>query len=278
MPRNLQKILKPSWWAFQIKRRNVFSFWWVRFRTPKFPDDWTSVNDVIQFGMEHTITGFNRETIRAYIAWRVHQQFSCTSFVETGTFYGQTTGYVQKVFKTPVFTSEINRTNHLVSKANLFWAKGITSLLCSSPDLLKKLCGGPEIGSDPMFYLDAHWYEYMPLPEELQIIANQCQRAVVLIDDFYQPHQPDYFYDEYPDIRIDLELVQAALDPIRDDVSVYLPSYSPEIEPTGKGIGFAVVLIGYPDGLPLDEFPYDLLISVPSSSAAPVPGTPSAIG
>jgi len=241
----------------------VLKFWWERLRTHGFQDDWTHVDEVIQFGRNHPIPGFNRETIRAYISWRLHHHFGCTSFIETGTFYGRTTAFVSKVFQTPVFTSEINRTHHIVSKANLLLSKEIDSRLCSSPDLLRELCGTPRIGENPMFYLDAHWYDYMPLTEELQIISDQCQRAVVLIDDFHQPHEARFLYDEYPGIRIDLDLVDAAVNPIRDDVSIYLPNYSPDLDPTGKGIGFAVVLVGYPEGLPLNRFPFDLLTTAP---------------
>ncbi len=56
-----------------------------------------------------------------------------------------------------------------------------------------------------MFYLDAHWYENMPLPEELASIGEQCGRAIILVDDFLVPWEPRFLYDEYPDRRIDID-------------------------------------------------------------------------
>ena len=120
----------------------------------------------------------------------------------------------------------------------------------------------PRIGANPMFYLDAHFYEHMPLPEELMSIGDSCEKAVILIDDFLVPWEPRFLYDEYPGIRIDMDLVKNTLMTKRTDLSVYLPKYDPEQDPTGKGIGFAVILMGQEEALPADQFPFDLLEKV----------------
>ena len=230
--------------------------------TRPFADSWTSVEQVIDFGKRHRVTGFNRECIRAYIFWRLHQHFQCTSFVETGTMYGNTSGFVRRAFRTAVFTSEIHPTYHLVSRANLFWASGITSCRSDSVEFLKTICREPVIGSNPMFYLDAHWYENMPLPDELVCIGDRCEKGVILIDDFLIPWEPRYRYDEYPGLRISLEVINTTLKVQRKDVSVYLPNYSPDQDPTGLGIGFAVILMGQEDDLPIEKFPFELLAKV----------------
>lgn len=113
-----------------------------------------------------------------------------------------------------------------------------------------------------MFYLDAHWYDYMPLPDELAAIASQCQRGVIVIDDFLIPEQPKYLYDEYPGARIDLEMVEAHLGSRRKDISIYLPNHEPELDPTGPGIGYAVILLGQDQDLPTHTFPFNLLSKV----------------
>jgi len=118
------------------------------------------------------------------------------------------------------------------------------------------------IGGNPMYYLDAHWYEYMPLPDELVCIGDRSEKGVMLIDDFLVPWEPKYMYDEYPGMRIDLDVINTSLGSQRKDISVYLPNYSPDQDPTGLGIGFAVILLGQDSELPTGEFPFDLLTKV----------------
>lgn len=246
-----------------MRYRNTLVFWWRYFNTRPFPEHIDSLADVVAYGKQRYTLGFNRECIRAYILWRVHQHFQCTSFVETGTLYGRTTGYVRKAFQTPVFTSEINRTYHIVSRANLLWGTKITQYRANSPDFLREVCNTPEIGDNPMFYLDAHWYDYVPLPEELGVIRDSHDKAVIVIDDFYIPWEPSFRYDDYPTLRIDLDAVNSALKSRKQEVSVYLPGYKPDLDPKGRSIGFAVVLMGQGLQLPAEKFPFDLLTKVP---------------
>jgi len=203
--------------------------------------------------------GFNHECIRSYIIWRLFKEFNCTSFVETGTFYGDTTAYVSKVFKTPVFTGEINRTHYLVSKLNLLWDRNIDQTLADSPEFLNRVLDPSILGNNPMFYLDAHWREHVPLGDELALIGDQSKRGLILIDDFMVPWDSNYLYDEYPSMRIDMDVINSYLKNLRDDVDVYLPTYSTHQEPTGKGIGFAVAIMGQEQELPYQTFPFDLL-------------------
>ena len=257
------RFAKPSWWTFHWKHRNVAQFWWRYFRTRPFPDNFQSVDEVVEFGKRHQVMGFNRECIRSYIIWRLHRDRDCTSFVETGTFYGHTSAYVKRAFRTPVFTTEIVRTHYLVSKANLIWAGGIQKSLSASPDFLNRVCEPSIIGNNPMFYLDAHWQDHVPLLDELRIIADRCERATIVIDDFMIPWEPKFLYDEYPSLRFDLDAIKTAFQSRREDVTVYLPTYRPGQDPTGKGIGFAVALLGQDRELSSETFPYDLLSKAP---------------
>ena len=234
-------------------------FWWRYFNIRPFSPDWTRLEEVVEFGGRNPVRGFNRECIRSYIFWRLHEHLNCTSFVETGTMYGNTTGFVNRVFDTPVFTSEINDTYYLVNRANLIWARGVTNHHSNSVEFLNSLCDGDRLGDNPMFYLDAHWYDYMPLADELCCIIRKCRKAVILIDDFMIPNELRYRYDEYPDVRIDMALIRSAFKGQRQDYGVYLPNYDPDLDPTGLGIGFAVVLVGQEENLSTNLFPFDLL-------------------
>ena len=124
------------------------------------------------------------------------------------------------------------------------------------------MCDESITGNNPMFYLDAHWYDYMPLPDELATIANQCQRGIIIIDDFLIPDHPEYLYDEYPGARIDLEMVSTYFGSYRNDMSVYLPNHEPGLDPTGNGIGYSVILFGQDQEPPVDTFPFGFLSKV----------------
>ena len=45
--------------------------------------------------------------------------------------------------------------------------------------------------------LDAHWYNDIPLIEEIEIIFENWGNAVVMIDDFQVPYDEGYGYDKY---------------------------------------------------------------------------------
>ena len=49
------------------------------------------------------------------------------------------------------------------------------------------------------FYLDAHWYNYNPLLDELKVIAKyNMNKSVIAIHDFKVPGK-DFGYDKFPD-------------------------------------------------------------------------------
>ena len=258
----LLRIISPYWWHFQFSRRNFVKFWFQVMAIKSFSNTICTLADLLDFGKKHKVLGFNRECIRAFIISKLYSSYNCSAFVETGTFYGHTSAYVRKTFKTSVYTSEINTTHYFVSKLNLIWFAGIISTLSNSSEFVANICNKGTLGDNPMFYLDAHFYEHMPLPDELLNIGNLCEKAIIVIDDFLIPSQPEFLYDEYPGIRIDLELVETTLSQIRKDIDVYLPNYDPRLDPTGKGIGFAVILLGHKQKIPAELFPFDLLEQV----------------
>ena len=253
------RFANPSWWSYHWTHRNPLRYWWRYFNSRPFPEGYSSIEDLSDYSRRHRVLGFNFEYVRSYIFWRLHQLNECTSFVETGTLYGNTAGYAHRAFKTPVFTSEISSTYYTVGRANLLWARGVNRYLGNSPDFLRRVCDSSLIGERPMFWLDAHWYESLPLAEELEVIGKQCERATILIDDFYVPWEPEFRYDEYPSARIDTELVNSSIGSCRSDVTTYLPAYRPEQEPYEKATGFAVIQVGEGRELPADDFPFNLL-------------------
>lgn len=268
---NWAKAKNPRWWTFQAQRCvSIPMFWWRFVNTHPFPDGLECVDELVEYGKRHPIRGFNREVIRAYIFSGLHELYRCTSFVETGTENGDTTAFARRAFKTPVFSSELNNTSYLVSRMYLAWARQTRIAHLNSPEFLQEICDPATLGDNPMFYLDAHWNEYMPLPDELATIGDRCPRAVVLIDDFEVPWEPRFLYDGYPGVRINVDTVRKFLAKRQGEFSIYLPAYGPDVDPGGKGIGYAIVILGQQEVLPLERFPYNLL--------APVPGDKQIVG
>jgi hypothetical protein len=180
--------------------------------------------------------------------------------VETGSGHGHTAGFVRRVFGVPVFTCDINILHYFISRAHLFWANQIEFHRLDSPEFLRRVCSEAVIGSNPIFYLDAHWYSHVPLANELQVIADDCCRGIVVIDDFFVPTDARFGYDQYPGFRIDMDVINSTIKMRRkNNVQVYLPAYGADRE-TGSNVrGFAVVVFGQDKELPLEVFPFNLL-------------------
>jgi len=193
----------------------------------------------------YAFRGFNGQIMRAaFLVW-LFESAGCTSFVETGTSYGLTTLAASRMFRRPVFTVELVGSRLLKAK--------ILSLLCiaagkggkitfnkgSSPEWLKKILTGSRVGSLPMVYLDAHWYDYLPLRDELKICLARGDNIVV-IDDFEITSDPGFGYDQYKDKKIGIDLIADLLP--KDRVEVLLPAYESEHE-THDRRGTCVILI-----------------------------------
>jgi hypothetical protein len=54
-----------------------------------------------------------------------------------------------------------------------------------------------QLGDRPLFYLDAHWYDYWPLCDEIRLISNHLHEAIIIIDDFEVPGRNDCSFDVY---------------------------------------------------------------------------------
>lgn len=234
-------------------------FWWEYLETSSFPDHLQSLEDIVEFGKRHKVMGFNRECIRAYILWRVFEHFGCTSFVETGTGYGPTASFVHCAFKTAVFTCEVNTSNYFISRLNLLWARRLLVSRSNSPDFLREVGHSSLIGNMPMFYLDAHWNKYMPLHDELRIIAGCCETGVLVIDDFFVPPNQNSGNKYAGSPKINVNAISKVLKTLGKDALIYLPAYDPSREPRGGATGMAIVVMGHGKELPSQTFPFNLL-------------------
>lgn len=144
------------------------------------------------------------------------------AIIETGSYTGSTTMYLAS-FGTPVFSIEIMPDHYYIARFRMRKCANVTLALGASARLLEWLRGGNCLPiSRPLFYLDAHWGEDLPLRQELDQIWNGWAEAVVVIDDFKVPHDSGFGYDDYgPGKVIDLELCSPP-----PSVCTYWPNHS----------------------------------------------------
>lgn len=112
-----------------------------------------------------------------------------TSFVETGTEEGKTARWVAGLGK-PVFTCEIDE----VYIANLIGLLPVNVRFydINSPDFIVTI-KTQNIGHLPLFFLDAHWGAYWPLLDEVQAIAANYNKAIIIVHDAAVPGKPNFW-------------------------------------------------------------------------------------
>ena len=124
----------------------------------------------------------------------------------------------------------------------------------SSEEILKKLVpdlNHPEVR--PFFYLDAHWDEYWPIKDELELIS-QLSHYFIVIDDFQVPGQPSWGFDSYKGVPLSTDLILPHLGDL-SEIQVHFPHRS-----NRDNRGFVVITKGYQkenaclfDGLPFSQ-------------------------
>jgi hypothetical protein len=143
------------------------------------------------------------------------REYECDAVVETGCFLGDTTEYLARQYPyLPVTTCDIAPEYASFTRHRLRAHSNATVVTGSSAEVLPEAVARHK---RPLIYLDAHWYDYWPLRNELSTIT----RGVVCIDDFDIGH-PRFAYDEYAGKRCDADLVRSAL-PDQEEIFVGNP-------------------------------------------------------
>lgn len=139
---------------------------------------------------------FNGERLRMRIVNDVSEAVPFSAFIETGAYVGTTTEHFARTGM-PVMSCEAMLDNFLVSALRLSRYQNVALELSDSRTFLRKVLGQPSGALRcPLFYLDAHWFDDLPLPEELNIIFASLPEYFVVVDDFEVPGS-SYFHDRY---------------------------------------------------------------------------------
>ena len=185
---------------------------------------------------------FNGQIGRTCLVQHLLQKLKPSLIVETGTFRGTTSVYLAQT-GLPVVSIEAHARNFGFAKQQLAHFDNIKLLLGDSRHHLRhglsEWIGGPSLDVNLFAYLDAHWYEELPLAEELEIIFEYVPTAIVMVDDFQVPGDQGYGYDDYgPGRALIASYVAPALE--RFGLAAFYPTL-PSSEESGARRGCVVL-------------------------------------
>ena len=188
---------------------------------------------------------FNGQKGRVGIFSSIVMKIKPSSVVETGTFRGTTTHFMAESSKLPVYTVEYDARKFGFASQKLWGLRNAHLEQGDSRNFLRKMFGGGNLPPGPAFvYLDAHWFDDLPLADEIEIIFSSQTSAVVLVDDFKVPDDGGYTYDDYgPGKALTVDYVEPLR--VRFGLKLFFPSL-PSDDETGRKRG-CVVIASDPD-------------------------------
>lgn len=142
------------------------------------------------------------------------ERFDLKYALETGTYHASTTRFLASVFK-KVFAMELNDQFLEISRNNLRGLTNVTLVKGDTGKDLKRILDQFPQGTRCLAYLDAHWYDYWPLLDEIKQLATRqdlINNCIIMIDDFMVPHRPDIDYDSYKGQPLSIDFVKKTLD------------------------------------------------------------------
>jgi predicted O-methyltransferase YrrM len=164
-------------------------------------------------------------------------KFNIKKIIETGTFYGWSTTKLSQL-GLPVITIESSVNNYNIANENFskFDSSNITSILGNSPDVLKDVL--TEEDNNVILFLDAHWYDYWPIHDELRVCIEKKIKPVIIIHDFFVPDKNGgavFGFDKYGDQKLDLDYIKDFLNEIYGE-GEYDYYYNSESDNVGQGV------------------------------------------
>lgn len=135
-------------------------------------------------------------------------KYNCKIFIETGTWNGKSINMLSKHFEI-LKSIEIDESKHKEAIENNKLNKNVFLYCGNSSDILPNIINNNF--SKSIFFLDAHWGQYWPLRDELQIIADFKITPIIMIHDFFVPDadgNPKFGYDKYQNTSLDYKYVE----------------------------------------------------------------------
>ncbi len=192
------------------------------------------------FWLKDAIT-LNGQDKRKEVFAEIISAVKLDGIIETGTNLGFSTGYFAAKTGLPVFSCEIDPMRfNLSQKLLLPYFSTIKLYNNNSVNFLKEFPADPK--SIYFFYLDAHWYDFLPLKQEIEIISSRWEQFVIMVDDFKVEGDSGYGYDDYGSVgTLTLAYIRELVK--RLNLAVYFPVFSSS-EETGFRRGYIVLSRG----------------------------------
>lgn len=189
---------------------------------------------VIHDKEEARLRAMNGQEERKKIILKLFSALSFNTVVETGTYLGATTRWLAETTGKPVYSCEIDPWFHRTAKIQLADLTQLQMWQGNSLAFLDRVFLAKP--SPPVFfYLDAHWYENLPLADEISRIARSGLPSVICIDDFRVPGDENYGFDVYPNQqRLEMEWLWPSIREM--DLQIYYPQ-CPAMQETGSRRG-----------------------------------------
>jgi predicted O-methyltransferase YrrM len=188
--------------------------------------------------------------MRALVFLEINSRIIFDNYLETGTHLGVTTHFLASVARkrgAVVYSCEINDDYYRIASSTVGDLTNVRLHHCNSVDFLRLL--SPRVsGAVNFVYLDAHWYEYLPLRDELSVIVN-WPNTVVMIDDFKVPFDEGFGWDRYDDER---EICMSYIESSIESHAAFFPNYSAQ-EEGAVARGYCVVAMSKSCANALDE-------------------------
>jgi hypothetical protein len=172
---------------------------------------------------------------------KLAEKFNIKRIIETGTYKGWSTNRLCDL-GVPVETIEVDESNFKEAKSFLSSRDNVKMYHGSSPEILETILEDGE--ENLLFFLDAHWYEYWPLKDELRVIAEKNIKPVISIHDFYVPNginnEGKFGFDSWVDKetnefkQLDLDYIKESLEKIFGEKYEY--HYNSQFDSVDRGL------------------------------------------
>ena len=146
---------------------------------------------------------------------KLRDDFGVKLLIETGSYLGVGTRFFAHYFD-QVITCDVNDEYLSITRQRVKDLDNVRVLKGSSPNIIKDLRDRNELSVMPMFFLDAHWYAYWPILDELSALKDY-PKCIILIHDF---KVDGFWYDSYGH-DLDLPYVQQKLKEVNPNFSFY---------------------------------------------------------
>jgi hypothetical protein len=141
---------------------------------------------------------FNGQEFRQRLFAELTARIAFVAIIETGTDCGTTTAYIRRATNAPIHSFEANPRHYGFAVEQLKALPDLHLHCCDSRAGLVHLATSNALPPGCVFlYLDAHGFGDLPLSEEIDLAFRYWPEAVVMVDDFAVPDDPEYGFDDY---------------------------------------------------------------------------------